>query len=289
MRVGGAAEAAVVLLSPVEHVVPALVAGQRPVRDLVVGQTGRGEQLVDQLVLVGLVVVVGMTVRLRGQRRAGLDRERVGGHVGRVELDDRLDRAAPVVDRLPRRAVDQVEVERRQVRPGGSPRPRPPRCRWSCVRPSAPSTCVAIDCTPRLTRLTPWATYASQQLVGDVVGVALDRDLGVVGDRHESRSRRRAPSPSTIDGVPPPTKMLVAGGMPSSIARLDVGAERTEVGVGQVVAVGPGRERAVVALRRAERDVDVDAEGRRRGGHRVSESTQAARNTRSSASSRRAT
>ena len=40
-----------------------------------------------------------------------------------------------------------------------------------------------------------------------------------------------------------------------------VGAAGREVGVDQVVAVGPGREGAVVAARRAERHVDVDAEG----------------------------
>ena len=57
--VGGTPEAEVVALGPVQQVVPALVAGAGPVGDLVVGEPGRPEAFVDQLVLVGLVVVVG--------------------------------------------------------------------------------------------------------------------------------------------------------------------------------------------------------------------------------------
>src|SRR5690606_37777207 len=58
--VGGAAEPQVVALLPVEEVVAALVAGPGPVRDLVAGQAGGGEQLAGEQVLVGLVVVVGV-------------------------------------------------------------------------------------------------------------------------------------------------------------------------------------------------------------------------------------
>ena len=49
---------------------------------------------------------------------------------------------------------------------------------------------------------------------------------------------------------------------PVATATLDVGDARVQVVVDQVRTVGPGRERAVVATCRAERDVHVDAEVR---------------------------
>ena len=45
----------------------------------------------------------------------------------------------------------------------------------------------------------------------------------------------------------------------------DLGAQRLHVALLQMMAVGPGREGAVVAPLRAERDVDVDAEAHLRG------------------------
>ena len=60
--------------------------------------------------------------------------------------------------------------------------------------------------------------------------------------------------------MPPPTNTLVAGGIPPSTGALDVGAHGVEVVADEVRPVGPRGERAVVAPRRAERDVDVDAE-----------------------------
>ena len=61
VRMGRAAEPDVVVLSPVEQVVAALVSRAGPVRDLVVGQPGASQQLVGELVLVRLHVVIGVT------------------------------------------------------------------------------------------------------------------------------------------------------------------------------------------------------------------------------------
>ena len=89
VRVGRAAVAEVLALAPVQLVVPALVAGTGPVRDLVVAQPGRGEQLVGELVLRRLPVVVGMPGRVVGEGCAGLHGEAVRAHVRRVELEHR--------------------------------------------------------------------------------------------------------------------------------------------------------------------------------------------------------
>ena len=62
-------------------------------------------------------------------------------------------------------------------------------------------------------------------------------------------------------GVPPPTKTLVTAGRPSPTARVISVRTAAEVVVDQVLTVGPRGERAVVAADRAERDVDVGAEG----------------------------
>ena len=117
---------------------------------------------------------------------------------------------------------------------------------------------------------------------GDVVGVALDRHLGARRDRdrrqHAGQLRRRARS----EGVPPPTNTLVADRHPVVDGTLDLGRRRPEVRAGQVMAVGPRGERAVVALARAERDVEVHAERR----HRASRIRSTGRNSRSSASRR---
>ena len=114
VRVGRAPEAEVVVLPPVEQVVPALVAGPRPVGHLVVGEARGGEQVVGELVLLGLDVVVGIPGGVGGERRARLDGEAVGGDVRRVELEGVFQRRAPLVQRLGGGAVDEIEVERRE-------------------------------------------------------------------------------------------------------------------------------------------------------------------------------
>ena len=118
MRVGGAPDAEVVVLAPIQQVVTALVTGPSPVRDLVVGQPGGAQPVIDQLVVVGLHVVVRVSGGVVGQGRARLDRQPVRRHVGRVELQDAVDRDLPVGLRLAGGAVDHVEIEGRQ--PDGS-------------------------------------------------------------------------------------------------------------------------------------------------------------------------
>ncbi len=93
----------------------------------------------------------------------------------------------------------------------------------------------------------------------DAVGVALDGDLGVVGalDRVEDArqlltcDQRRCPSAE--EDARDSRKARGA-------AAREVGDARVDVGVDQMAAVGPGREVAVVAPGRAERDVHVHAE-----------------------------
>ena len=85
VRVGGTADPEVVALVPVEEVVAALVAGSAQLEISYHASPPRREQRVGELVLVGLVVVVGMARRIGGQRRAGLDGQRVGADVRRIE------------------------------------------------------------------------------------------------------------------------------------------------------------------------------------------------------------
>ena len=73
-----ASEAEVVALPPAGEVVPALVARRGPVRDLVPGQPGGAEFLVDEGVASRLDVVVGVAARIPAERRPGLDGEGVG-------------------------------------------------------------------------------------------------------------------------------------------------------------------------------------------------------------------
>ena len=79
-----------------------------------------------------------------------------------------------------------------------------------------------------------------------------------------SRTATRS-APGTIDGVPPPTKIEVAQRHAGGDEPVGVSPAGREVGVGQVVAVRPRGERAVVAARRTERDVQVDTERCGRG------------------------
>ncbi|CAM5574993.1 hypothetical protein SALBM217S_07552 [Streptomyces griseoloalbus] len=87
----------------------------RPVRHLVPGEPRPGQPFLGEQVPVGVDVVV----RHRhlappdpaGQLRALLDDQRVRAHMVGTRADRRVERGAPVVVRLPRRAVDQVEVD----------------------------------------------------------------------------------------------------------------------------------------------------------------------------------
>ena len=89
--------------------------------------------------------------------------------------------------------------------------------RRSCVRPSEPSTWAAIDCTPRLTRVTPPSAYAriSSPVTSSGLHSIVTSADGVTGIAASSPVSSSAES---IEGVPPPTNTLVASGIPLSTA-----------------------------------------------------------------------
>ena len=269
VRVRGAAETSIVVLIPVEEVVARLVAGARPVRHLVVRQASSSQQVVGEFVLVRLVVVVGMAVGLRRQRRPGFDGESVGRDVRRLERQRCLDGATPVVDRFACGAVDQVEVERRHAR--RLDRIDGPLDVALIVR--APERHQHV-CGHRLhTETHPvhaGCTIDVEHVDGDVVGVALDGDLGIVGDRdrgdHVGQRRwryERRGATAHEDGV--------SGGQFFGDSPFDLDTQCLEVRLHEVATIGPRGERAVLALRRAERDVYVHPEVRRRTSHSPSQ------------------
>ena len=117
-----------------------------------------------------------------------------------------------------------------------------------------------IDCTPKLRRFTPAAPVRGELRGVDTVGIALDGDLGVVGavdrveDAHELVGRRAATAfrrRRTRSSRPD---------SPRRGARSRSATHASTYASIRWLAVGPGREVAVVAARRAERDVHVDAE-----------------------------
>ena len=256
MAMRGTAKADVVTLVPVEDVVPALVPGAGPVADLIVREPGGGEQIVGELVLVGQVVVVGMALGLGGQRGSELDRERVGGDVGRVEYQHPFEGGAPVGERLPRSPIDHIEVERRNTGLAYS--------QYGCDHVGglmgAPECAENVgdhrlhtDAHP----VDPRFAIGAQEIEGDIVGVALH---GHLGSGHCGDPRQHL---GQLDGVD-------LGGRSTAdenarhrrqVRTGDVVAECLQVGRAQVMAVSPGGEGAVVAAPSTEGDVDVDAEG----------------------------
>ena len=189
-------------------------------------------------------------------------------HSGRQH---RVQRRPQVVVGLPRRAVDQVEVDvfepaARASRAAATARP------GVCRRSSRRSTCGAADCIPSETRVKPASTRPVEER---------RRRRLRVGSR--SSPRRPAASPnvdrtasSTVasrsapssDGVPPPTNTVSTGRGPTTRrGQLQLAAHRVQPrrpGTAPEPASSDGRvgvEVAVAAARRAERHVDVDPEG----------------------------
>ena len=148
VRVGGAADAPVLTLRPVQEVVSAACAGRSPVRDLVPFEAGIRQHCLSEQVLVRLVVVGGMARWLRGQRRPRLDRQGVGADVSRsrLEAEHRVQRSPASPPRSPRRrrrSGQGCKRRRNPVSPANSTaRLTEP---GSCCRPSDPSTCGTID------------------------------------------------------------------------------------------------------------------------------------------------
>ncbi len=158
--VRGRADREVVTLVPVEEVVPALATGSGPVRDLVPLVPGAAQDVVGDLVLLGLVVVVGRPAPaardVLAERCARFDGQRVRAHVVGLEPEDTIEAAAPVVDRLARRAVDQIQVE--VLEAGGAGRPDRASNRSRVVGAAKLGEHVRrSDCTPSDRRFTPAA------------------------------------------------------------------------------------------------------------------------------------
>ncbi len=267
VRVGGAAHALVLPHRPVQEVVAALVSRAGPVGDLVAGQAGPLEPLPRREVLVGLVVVVGVAGRVVGQRRTGLDGQRVGGDVRRVEGHRVVEGPAPVGERLPGAPVDQVEVERREA--AGAHELDRARDVLPVVGAAQAGQHVSARRlhTERHPRYAPGAV-GGEELLGHVVGVALHGDLGALGQRHPAEDLHQRRRRHQRRGAAPHEDRRRRR-HPGSDEAVGVGTAGRQVRIGQVVAIRPRRERAVVAAGRAERHVEVDAERARAGGHRT--------------------
>ena len=100
-------------VEPVGLVVSALGARARPVGDLVPLIAGPAQGGIGHLVLGGLVVVLGhrqlAAADLPPHPGALLDDQGVGAHVVRTDPGHRIQRTLPVLQRLPRRPVDEVQ------------------------------------------------------------------------------------------------------------------------------------------------------------------------------------
>ncbi len=68
MRMGSTTKTRIVSATPIDGIQFALVARLGPVGNLVIDVPGCDENVVDCVVLVGLIIVVGMTGRIIGKR-----------------------------------------------------------------------------------------------------------------------------------------------------------------------------------------------------------------------------
>ena len=155
-----------------------LVARNGPVRHLVVRQPGGAEQLVGEVVLVGLIVVVRMPVVIGRQRRTRLDRQRVGAHVGRIERKHPAQRCLPVGEALTGNPIDEVEVEGFDPRLAG-PRHGPHHVLRIVGAPEAGQHGRHHGLDAEADPVHAMGDVRGEQFRADRVGVALDGDLGV--------------------------------------------------------------------------------------------------------------
>ena len=135
-----------------------------------------------------------MAVAGPGQRGPGFDGQGVGADVrGRMGQGQ---------DAGQRRPANRRRSPRRRRRSGrGSScrsRPRAPRpairaaASGTWRRPSPASTWALVDCRPKETRLTPARRYVAEMLLVRILGIALDRHLGVGGAGYGRRECGRA-------------------------------------------------------------------------------------------------
>ena len=179
--------------------------------------------------------------------------------------------AANSASRLPRRAVDQIQVD---VLEAGRPGPaddlaaRGPGCACGPGR-AAPRG--DVDCMPSDSRVKPAARSASSSAgsvdsgLASVVTSASGGEPEPLADRVEQPGERPAPS---SDGVPPPTKTVstrrgrrrcgAASARPGRSRRRRRPARTTATRCRPSSSGGVGVEVAVPAAGRAERDVQVE-------------------------------
>ena len=219
MRVGRTSEPAVVALGPVELVVAALGTGSGPVRDLVPLQPGGGQQLVGELVLLGLVVGVGVAGRIACQRRPGFDGQGVGADVRRAgfERQGRRDGRRPSRRWLsPAAPKIRSTLYDRRIRPPR--RPRPPGHGGDLVLTPKGAQHVGHHRLHTKGQAGDSSLAIAAELAGvDRLRVALDRHLcarqtGIAPRMVASRPAARS------EGVPPPKKTDEAAGIPAATA-----------------------------------------------------------------------
>ena len=244
----------------------ALVARQGPVGDLLPPVPGGRQHPVGRLVAAGLHVVVRVPVRGSVERRARLDGERIGADVRRRRRQgEHVGQAAlPVFVALPCPAQDQIHVPR--VEPGCSHHGGSTGHMGRAVAsPQAFEHVTDRRLHAEGDSRHPGCPVGSEQLVRDVLGVALDGDLGPIGAGHGvedqdqevcRQPRRGAATEEDRRGI----RHALALPGPT-----DLGHTRRGVGLHQMVPVGVGGERAVVTPVTTERHMDVDAEWNRAG------------------------
>ena len=261
-----------VAVLPVTLVVPAPIGrAARPVTHLVPRVAGGAQGLVRELVLGGLVVIIGRrhlaAPDLGSQFGALLDDKGVGRDVVRLEIDGSVQARPPVQQRLPRRAIDQVDAD---LEAGGS---------CGLNRPGHVDRVVGTFKTRQhvwhcrlhahADPVEPASSQCLQRLRGDRVRVCLSSHLSTGGQTkpgpyavqhpHKIARRQHGRGASAEEhGVdhrspraehPDSEVELAQGGVG---IRPEAGAVDAELG--QRVGV----EVAVAAPHRTERDVDVD-------------------------------
>ena len=220
------------------------------------------------------------------ERRRGLDGQRVRADVVGFEREHVVERRAPVVERLPRRPVDEIDAD-------------PLEANASREVDRARDVGTVVRAAQRGEHVRAARLHAEREPVDsgpavrrelgrvDRVGIALDRDLGArcardrVEHPHEQlgfEERRRAAAEEHArrrrQRVDPRTA-------------LDVGDARVDVVDHEMRPVGPRREVAVVAAVRAERNVHVDAERIGHGVPRPCDQAEPSRRRRATGSTRR--
>ena len=157
MRMRTGTETGPIDVSPIAKVVLRLVSGTSPIANLIPFEAGFGEHRVGDFVFVRFVVIVRSRQRARrdlsSHFRIRRDGERICGNMVDAQIDGGADGCAPIVKALPRRAVDQIELERMPAALAAAI----PAATFSgvCVRSSVASTCGTADCMPKEIRLKP--------------------------------------------------------------------------------------------------------------------------------------